>query len=168
MKPQTIDNYRLTSLEEPTDEMLAQIMHEAAEEAARTNREATRRFFEEIKQASAAFWYEYKGTSPSSYHYCRTEWFRCPLQTAFMSMTILSMMLMHACFTVWPTASCSNATSTMSQNGLWVFWKNNYKVTVFPSSITKHPPVLLVSEHRTSTEIGCPIWCPQTPKQELL
>ncbi len=55
MKPQTIDNYRLTSLEEPTDEMLAQIMHEAAEEAARTNREATRRFFEEIKQASAAF-----------------------------------------------------------------------------------------------------------------
>ena len=55
MKPQTIDNYRLTSLEEPTDEMLAQIMHEAAEEAARTNREATRRFFAEIKQASAAF-----------------------------------------------------------------------------------------------------------------
>jgi hypothetical protein len=55
MKPQTIDNYRLTSLEEPTDEMLAQIMHEAAEEASRTNREATKRFFEEIKQASAAY-----------------------------------------------------------------------------------------------------------------
>jgi len=33
MKPQPIDNYRLTSFEEPTDEMLAQLMREAAEEA---------------------------------------------------------------------------------------------------------------------------------------
>ena len=33
MTPQPIDNYRLTSLEEPTDEMLAQLMREAAEEA---------------------------------------------------------------------------------------------------------------------------------------
>ncbi|MBR0201999.1 MAG: hypothetical protein IJQ44_06005 [Bacteroidaceae bacterium] len=54
MTPQTIDNYRLTSLEEPSDEVLAQLMHEAAEEASRTNREATQ-FFKEIKQAAAAF-----------------------------------------------------------------------------------------------------------------
>ena len=33
----SIDTYKLTSLEEPTDEMLAQWMHEAAEEASRTN-----------------------------------------------------------------------------------------------------------------------------------
>jgi hypothetical protein len=51
----SIDTYKLTSMEEPTDEMLAQLMHEAAEEASRTNREATTRFFEEIKQAAAAF-----------------------------------------------------------------------------------------------------------------
>lgn len=51
----SIDTYKLTSLEEPTDEMLAQLMHEAAEEASRTNQEATTRFFEEIRQAAAAF-----------------------------------------------------------------------------------------------------------------
>lgn len=51
----SIDTYKLTSMEEPTDEILAQLMHEAAEEASRTNREATTRFFEEIKQAAAAF-----------------------------------------------------------------------------------------------------------------
>ena len=51
----SIDTYKLTSMEEPSDEVLAQLMHEAAEEATRTNREATMRFFEEIKQAAAAF-----------------------------------------------------------------------------------------------------------------
>ena len=50
MTSQTIDNYRLTSLEEPSDEILAQLMHEAAEEAARTNREVTTRFFEQMRQ----------------------------------------------------------------------------------------------------------------------
>lgn len=55
MTPQTIDNYRLTSMEEPSDEVLAQLMHEAAEEASQTNLEATIRFFEEIKQAAAAY-----------------------------------------------------------------------------------------------------------------
>ena len=29
MTPQTIDNYRLTSMVEPSDEVLAQLMHEA-------------------------------------------------------------------------------------------------------------------------------------------
>ena len=55
MTPQTIDNYRLTSMEEPSDEALAQLMREAAEEASQTNSEATARFFEEIRQAAAAY-----------------------------------------------------------------------------------------------------------------
>ena len=51
----TIDTYKLTSLEEPSDEVLEQLMREAAEEATQTNREATTRFFEEIKQAAALY-----------------------------------------------------------------------------------------------------------------
>ena len=51
----SIDTYKLTSMEEPTDEVLEQLMREAAEEASQTNREATIRFFEEIKQAAAAY-----------------------------------------------------------------------------------------------------------------
>jgi hypothetical protein len=51
----SIDTYKLTSMEEPTDEVLSQLMREAAEAAARTNAEATERFFEEIKQAAAAY-----------------------------------------------------------------------------------------------------------------
>lgn len=51
----SIDTYKLTSMEEPTDEVLSQLMREAAEEATRTNAEATERFFEEIKQAAAAY-----------------------------------------------------------------------------------------------------------------
>ena len=35
--------------------MLVQLMHEAAEEACESNRVATERFFEEIKQAAAAY-----------------------------------------------------------------------------------------------------------------
>lgn len=51
----TIDTYKLTSMEEPSDEILSQLMREATEEAAQTNHEATLRFFEEIKQAAAAY-----------------------------------------------------------------------------------------------------------------
>lgn len=46
---QTIDTYRLTSMEEPTDEVLSQLMKEAAEEAKRTNDETTARYFEQLK-----------------------------------------------------------------------------------------------------------------------
>ena len=46
---QTIDTYKLTSMEEPTDEVLSQLMKEAAEEAKRTNDEATARYFEQLK-----------------------------------------------------------------------------------------------------------------------
>ena len=48
-----IDKYRLTSIEEPSDEMLAQLMHEAAVEANEANARATARFFEELRQAAA-------------------------------------------------------------------------------------------------------------------
>ena len=47
---QTIDTYRLTSMEEPSDAILSQLMKEAAEEARRTNEEATARFFEQMRQ----------------------------------------------------------------------------------------------------------------------
>ena len=50
MTAQTIDNYRLTSMEEPSDEILAQLMHEAAEEAKKKRAEATARFFEQLRQ----------------------------------------------------------------------------------------------------------------------
>ena len=50
MTPQTIDNYRLTSMEEPSDELLAQLMHEAAEDARQKKAEATARFFGQLKQ----------------------------------------------------------------------------------------------------------------------
>ena len=46
--PQTIDTYRLTSMEEPTDEVLSQLMKEAAEEAKRKSETATKRFFERL------------------------------------------------------------------------------------------------------------------------
>ena len=49
---QTIDTYRLTNMEEPTDEVLSQLMKEAAEEAKRTNDEATARYFEQLNKAA--------------------------------------------------------------------------------------------------------------------
>ena len=48
MSEKEINAYRLTSLEEPTDEMLAYIMREMAEEAKQSNEEALERFFDEI------------------------------------------------------------------------------------------------------------------------
>lgn len=50
MSEREINQYRLTDTEEPTDEMLAYIMHEVAEEARRTNEEAHRRYFAEIRE----------------------------------------------------------------------------------------------------------------------
>lgn len=50
MSEKEINSYRLTNEEEPTDEMLAHIMSEVAEEARRTNEEAEKRFFMEINE----------------------------------------------------------------------------------------------------------------------
>lgn len=43
-----LNSYRLTSMEEPTDEMLAQIMHEATEINNRENQEAHDKLFANI------------------------------------------------------------------------------------------------------------------------
>jgi len=45
----SIDTYKLTSMDEPTDEVLSQLMREAAEEAARKRAEATAQFFNQLK-----------------------------------------------------------------------------------------------------------------------
>lgn len=47
---QEIDTYRLTSMEEPTDEVLSQLMKEAAEDAKRKSEEATKRYFEQLSR----------------------------------------------------------------------------------------------------------------------
>ena len=43
-----MQSYRLTSIEEPTDAMLTQLMKEAAEDAKKKSDEAHRKFFQEI------------------------------------------------------------------------------------------------------------------------
>ena len=48
----SIDNYKLTSMEEPTDEVLSQLMREAAEDAKQKRAEATVRFFSQLKHES--------------------------------------------------------------------------------------------------------------------
>ena len=48
MSEKELNAYRLTSMEEPTDEMLAYIMREVAEEAKQSNEEALEEFFNEI------------------------------------------------------------------------------------------------------------------------
>ena len=45
---QTIDTYKLTSMEEPSDEILSQIMREAAEDARKSNEEAKERYFNQM------------------------------------------------------------------------------------------------------------------------
>jgi hypothetical protein len=55
----SIDTYKLTSMEEPTDEVLSQLMKEAAEDAKQKRAEATARFFGQLKRESekiAATW----------------------------------------------------------------------------------------------------------------
>ena len=50
MRNMNIDTYRLTSMEEPSDEVLAQLMREAAEDAKHKRAEATARFFGQLKK----------------------------------------------------------------------------------------------------------------------
>ena len=50
MSEKEINAYRLTSLEEPTDEMLAYIMREVAEEANQKYDDALERYFNEINE----------------------------------------------------------------------------------------------------------------------
>ena len=48
----SIDTYKLTSMEEPTDEVLSQLMREAAEDAKKKRAEAPARFFGQMKRES--------------------------------------------------------------------------------------------------------------------
>lgn len=47
-----LNSYRLTSMEEPTDEMLAQIMHEAPVLYRKENEDASKKVIDMIKEAS--------------------------------------------------------------------------------------------------------------------
>ena len=49
MSEKEMNSYRLTSLEEPSDEMLATLMKEVAEEAKRKSEEAHKKLFQEIR-----------------------------------------------------------------------------------------------------------------------
>lgn len=49
MSEEEMNSYRLTSMEEPTDEMLSTLMKEVAEEAKRKSEEAHKKFFQEIR-----------------------------------------------------------------------------------------------------------------------
>ncbi len=60
MTGQDINNYRLTSLEEPTDEMLSTIMKEVCDDATRKNEEASARFFGNLKIMVERKQYEWK------------------------------------------------------------------------------------------------------------
>ena len=53
MTEKELNAYRLTSLEEPTDEMLSYIMKEAAAEAQAETQAAHKKLFAEIKRMSA-------------------------------------------------------------------------------------------------------------------
>jgi DNA-binding protein YbaB len=50
MSTTDINSYRLTSMEEPTDEMLSQIMKEAAEDAKQKAESAHKKFFDSLRK----------------------------------------------------------------------------------------------------------------------
>lgn len=63
--PNDINSYRLTSLEEPPEEYLAQIMREAAEDAEKENQAATQKYFAELQQNILKSKEQWKTTNPS-------------------------------------------------------------------------------------------------------
>ena len=63
--PNDINSYRLTSLEEPPEEYLAQIMREAAEDAEKENQAATQKYFDELQQNILKSKEQWKTTNPS-------------------------------------------------------------------------------------------------------
>lgn len=50
MNVKDIDSYRFSSMEDPSDEMLQQIMREAAQDARQRWEEANKRFFESLNK----------------------------------------------------------------------------------------------------------------------
>lgn len=63
--PNDINSYRLTSLEEPPEEYLAQIMREAAEDAEKENQAATQKYFAELQRNILKSKEQWKTTNPS-------------------------------------------------------------------------------------------------------
>ena len=49
MDTQTIDTYKLTSMEEPSEKILSQLMKEVAGEAKRKGEAANRKFFDDLE-----------------------------------------------------------------------------------------------------------------------
>lgn len=47
-----MNSYRFGSGKEPSDEMLAQIMHEVSVDAKKRHEEATKKFFEELRRGA--------------------------------------------------------------------------------------------------------------------
>ena len=54
------NDYRLTSTEEPSDEMLSAIMKEVCEEAARKSKEANRRYFDKLKKDNIEYLHKWE------------------------------------------------------------------------------------------------------------
>ena len=52
MSEDEMNSYRFNSGKEPSDEMLAQIMSEVAQEAKVQNEEATKKYFEELRNGA--------------------------------------------------------------------------------------------------------------------
>ena len=49
MSESKMNSYRFNSGQDPTDEMLSQIMREVADDAKRTNEEASKKYFDELR-----------------------------------------------------------------------------------------------------------------------
>ena len=49
MSESEMNSYRFNSGQDPTDEMLSQIMREVADDAKRTNEEASKKYFDELR-----------------------------------------------------------------------------------------------------------------------
>lgn len=60
MTEQELNSYRLTSMEEPTDEMLAQIMREAAKIYNQENEEAHKQMICKLRKMSEEYSKEYR------------------------------------------------------------------------------------------------------------
>ena len=52
MSEAEMNSYRFNSGKEPSDEMLAQIMHEVAVDAKKRHEEATKKYFEELRRGA--------------------------------------------------------------------------------------------------------------------
>ncbi len=62
---QTIDTYKLTSMEEPSDEILSQLMKEAAEDARIKGEEAHKRYLKKYLADSKAALEKFKSQNPA-------------------------------------------------------------------------------------------------------